>query len=38
VHPSRRHPAAKVRAFVDFCNEIVRTAEVAGKSKPRPSP
>jgi DNA-binding transcriptional LysR family regulator len=38
VHPSRRHPAAKVRAFVDFCNEIVRTAEVAGKWKPRPSP
>lgn len=31
VYPSRRHPAAKVRAFVDFCDEIVR-------SKPRPSP
>ncbi|WP_210183230.1 hypothetical protein [Methylobrevis pamukkalensis] len=19
IHPSRRHPAAKVRAFLDFC-------------------
>ncbi|WP_118137617.1 LysR family transcriptional regulator [Oceanicella sp. SM1341] len=24
VHPSRRHPAAKVRAFIDFCSEIAR--------------
>lgn len=24
VHPSRRNPAAKVRAFIDFCSEIVR--------------
>lgn len=24
-HPSRKHPPAKVRAFVDFCVEIVRT-------------
>lgn len=23
VHPSRRHPAAKVRAFIDFCAEII---------------
>ena len=23
-HPSRKHPAAKVRAFVEFCVEIVR--------------
>ena len=22
-HPSRKHPPAKVRAFVDFCVEIV---------------
>jgi len=26
VHPSRRHPAAKVRAFIDFCVEITRSA------------
>jgi DNA-binding transcriptional LysR family regulator len=24
IHPSRRHPAAKVRAFIDFCAEITR--------------
>ena len=23
-HPSRRHPPAKVRAFVDFCIEVIR--------------
>ncbi len=23
VHPSRRHPAAKVRAFIEFCAEII---------------
>jgi DNA-binding transcriptional LysR family regulator len=28
VYPSRRHPAAKVRAFVDFCDEIARIADV----------
>ena len=38
VYPSRRHPAAKVRAFVDFCDEIVRAADTPGKSKPRPLP
>ena len=26
VHRSRRHPAAKVRAFVEFCLEITRSA------------
>lgn len=26
VHPSRRHPAAKVRAFLDFCTELGRQA------------
>jgi DNA-binding transcriptional LysR family regulator len=31
VHPSRRHPAAKVRAFVDFCGNIVGPA---GKAAP----
>ncbi|TCT07852.1 LysR family transcriptional regulator [Aquabacter spiritensis] len=25
IHPSRRHPAAKVRAFLDFCVELART-------------
>jgi DNA-binding transcriptional LysR family regulator len=24
-HPSRKHPPAKVRAFVDFCIEVVKT-------------
>jgi DNA-binding transcriptional LysR family regulator len=24
VHPSRRHPAAKVKAFIDFCVETIR--------------
>lgn len=24
IHPSRRHPAAKVRAFLDFCTELAR--------------
>jgi DNA-binding transcriptional LysR family regulator len=24
IHPSRRHPAAKVRAFLDFCVELAR--------------
>ncbi len=24
VHPSRRHPAAKVRAFIDFCADITK--------------
>lgn len=24
IHPSRRHPAAKVRAFLDFCAELGR--------------
>jgi DNA-binding transcriptional LysR family regulator len=23
-HPSRKHPPAKVRAFVDFCVEVCR--------------
>jgi DNA-binding transcriptional LysR family regulator len=23
-HPSRKHPPAKVRAFVDFCLEVIR--------------
>ena len=24
VHPSRRHPAAKVRAFIEFCIETIQ--------------
>jgi transposase-like protein len=28
VHPSRKHPPAKVRAFVDFCVEIARSFSV----------
>ncbi|WP_451987296.1 hypothetical protein [Azospirillum endophyticum] len=24
IQPSRRHPAAKVRAFLDFCAELAR--------------
>jgi hypothetical protein len=23
-HPSRNHPAAKVRAFIDFCVEVIQ--------------
>ena len=23
IHPSRRHPPAKVRAFIDFCAEFL---------------
>ena len=23
IHPSRKHPPAKVRAFTDFCIEII---------------
>jgi DNA-binding transcriptional LysR family regulator len=26
IHPSRRHPAAKVRAFLDFCTELGENA------------
>jgi DNA-binding transcriptional LysR family regulator len=28
VYPSRRHPAAKVRAFIEFCGEIIRPSPV----------
>jgi len=27
IHPSRRHPAAKVRAFLDFCTELAGSIE-----------
>jgi DNA-binding transcriptional LysR family regulator len=28
VYPSQRHPAAKVRAFIEFCSEIIRPPAV----------
>ena len=37
-HPSRRHPPAKVRAFIDFCVEIAEGLErVAPRERPHPS-
>jgi DNA-binding transcriptional LysR family regulator len=29
-HPSRKHPPAKVRAFIDFCLQVIQTAEGRG--------
>jgi DNA-binding transcriptional LysR family regulator len=31
IHPSRRHPAAKVRAFLDFCAELARAERPDGR-------
>lgn len=28
MHPSRRHPAARVRAFLDFCTELGQKASL----------
>lgn len=32
IHPSRRHPAAKVRVFLDFCIDLARTETPDGGS------
>jgi DNA-binding transcriptional LysR family regulator len=40
VYPSRRHPAAKVHAFIEFCGEIIRPSPVSplqGHSTAQPS-
>ncbi len=29
IHPFRRHPAAKVRAFLEFCGEVSKNAVTA---------
>ncbi|PTE10873.1 hypothetical protein C9427_07970 [Mesorhizobium helmanticense] len=31
IHPSRRHPAAKARAFLDFCAELARNGTPDGR-------